>query len=163
MAFPTTGLLDDFNRGNEGPPPSADWTTLVEGHKVVSNECQSNNTSASQNVSMWDTNTFGPDCEVFISIPTLPDFRVEVALRTTTLVLGTHDGYRVSADMGNNGIEIRRVDNGANTQLGADVAFTWAVGDKIGGEVIGSTIKGYIDENNSSIRPDYPHRGAFKD
>ena len=52
MAFPTTGILDDFNRGNEGPPPSANWTTLVQGHKVVSNACTSNSTASTQHISM---------------------------------------------------------------------------------------------------------------
>ena len=29
MAFPTTSILDNFNRDDEGPPPSADWDNIV--------------------------------------------------------------------------------------------------------------------------------------
>ena len=43
MAFPTTGLLDDFNRADEGPPPSASWSISYGGPhgelKVSSNQC----------------------------------------------------------------------------------------------------------------------------
>lgn len=39
MAFPTTGILDNFNRSNEGPPPSSYWSSDVsDGWKVVSNK-----------------------------------------------------------------------------------------------------------------------------
>ena len=37
MAFPTTPIVDSFNRANEGPPPSADW--IADALAVVDNSC----------------------------------------------------------------------------------------------------------------------------
>ena len=39
--FPETAILDNFNRADEGPPPSASWTTPAgfDGLQVVSLEC----------------------------------------------------------------------------------------------------------------------------
>ena len=77
------------------------------------------------------------------------NFRQAIAIRATTLVLATWDGYTCHAQVDNDRILIERVDNDARTQLGASVAFTWADGDKIGLEAIGSTIKGYIDDGGA--------------
>lgn len=30
LNFPATGILDDFNRSNEGPPPGSNWSNLAE-------------------------------------------------------------------------------------------------------------------------------------
>ena len=46
MSFPTTGILDNFNRADESPLTSAMWSTTpaqtltTNKLKVVSNECQ---------------------------------------------------------------------------------------------------------------------------
>ena len=37
--FPTTGIKDNFNRANVGPPPSSNWTCPYNGIKVLSNQC----------------------------------------------------------------------------------------------------------------------------
>ena len=163
MAFPTTGIIDNFNRSDEGPPLSSNWTAVSNGHKVVSNTCEA--TISGDCRSLWNASTFGPDCEAYITIVEETAWCQSVYLRMTTLVNGTMDGYNCYADTGNDYIEIFRVENGGFTQLGASVAHTWADGDKIGGECIGDTIKGYIDsgsgwgEEISRTDSSYPDAG----
>ncbi len=71
MIFPVTSILDDFNRANEGPPPSASWIT---GPKTESNSnglvIDTNRVKATSltygGTASWGV-TFGPDVEVYVS------------------------------------------------------------------------------------------------
>ena len=38
MPFPATSLLDAFTRPDEGPPPSASWTTVTGGQNQESSD-----------------------------------------------------------------------------------------------------------------------------
>lgn len=149
MAFPTTGLLDQFTRGDEGPPPSASWTTMDQGHKVVSNQCDTNAVGEDTFVSGYNASTYGPDSECYFTAVVVNDFGEGVFARLTTLVLATTDGYlywRSSTNV----TRLYRTDNGGFTQLGADgPAFTIANGDKLGIECIDDSIKGYIDDGGA--------------
>jgi hypothetical protein len=140
---------DDFNRANTGPPPSASWTTMLNGHKVVTNACAVN-TAAAQCISFWNAATFGADVEAYATISTAASGgQPEVYARMTTLSSGTTDGYCVrfvkTSGANNDKMRIFRIDNGAFTQLGADVSTSvdYASGDKIGIEVVGTTITAY--------------------
>jgi hypothetical protein len=58
-------LLDDFNRANEGPPPSASWTTgTVAGLIVLANECTRQAAGGFRQDAYWNASQFGPNCEV---------------------------------------------------------------------------------------------------
>lgn len=67
MAFPTTSILDYFNRADEGPPPGADWVNVswTGGLRVVSNACQVD--SYYDCAAFWN-HIVGPDCEVYATI-----------------------------------------------------------------------------------------------
>jgi hypothetical protein len=151
--FPTTGVIDAFNRANTGPPPSADWTTIYNGHKVASNQCIGNATSDA-NLSGWDTNTFGPASEGYITIPTDGDTSATVGifLRLTTLNLSTFDGYNVECQSNGvtNAVAIYRIDNGATTQLGATITQAYSSGDALGGEGAGSNLRAYRKPSGGS-------------
>ena len=150
MAFPTTGILDNFNRGDEGPPPSSNWTDILNGLKVVGNEVKGNSTNQ-YNWSCWNVGTFGPDCEAYITMSdNMTNGGRGTCLRCTTLDSGTIDGY-LSGWYAANDEELRiyRIDNGGFTQLGASVSWISDVGDKIGGEAIGGTIKCYVDDGGA--------------
>jgi hypothetical protein len=148
MAFPTTSVLDDFNRSNEGPPPSANWTDLLNGMEVVSNACKGDN-GGDANVSLWDAATYGADCEAYLTITTRGSNLQLLYLfaRCTTLNIATFDGYDVEYTVvdgvNNDTVIINRIDNGVTTQLGATITLEFANGDKLGIEAIGSTIKAY--------------------
>lgn len=62
MSFPGTPILDTFDRANEGPPPSASWTTVgATGWKVSANRVTANGAGAS---TVWNT-TYGSDVEFY--------------------------------------------------------------------------------------------------
>lgn len=71
MAFPTTPILDNFNRGDEGPPPSANWTTVTwsdGGLKVLSNAAVPEATTTGDYIIYWNASTFGPNLEARFTI-----------------------------------------------------------------------------------------------
>lgn len=150
MAFPTQGVLDNFNRGDEGPPPSGDWAHPAwngnGGLEVVSNQCAAE--GAGYNDSYWDVGV-GPDCEVYVTIPTLPADGEEMGLflRAKDPGAGGLDGYEVYmakvAGAGNDVTRVYRLDNEALTQLGADITQEFAAGEKLGFEAVGSTLTVY--------------------
>lgn len=145
MAFPTNSVLDNFDRSNTGPPPSASWSTIVAGHKILSDLLRSN-ASWSQCASGWNVATFGPDCEVFMTITTQPSSGggYDVLARLTTLTSSTYDGYAFETmNAATDLLNYYRIDNGVFTQLGASINQAFASGDSIGLEVVGSTLTGY--------------------
>jgi len=145
MPFGGTAVLDNFNRANEGPPPSADWTNLLNGLKVVSNQCKGN-AAAAHNVSLFET-VHGADCEAYIEIVTKGGTNdlVDVYARGTTLVGASTDGYmvRLNPQGGTDIVGIYRVTHGVETLLGATVGQEFSNGDSLGIECIGSTIKAW--------------------
>jgi hypothetical protein len=69
MAFPTTPILDDFDRADEGPPPSTNWTTPLGTFGLTVNTLQCAwNGSGSPGFAAWNTPT-GPDCEIYMTYP----------------------------------------------------------------------------------------------
>lgn len=147
MAFPTTGILDSFDRANEGPPPSANWTTGVRGTtsglQVVSNACVQTVADFNTADAWWNVGTFGPDSEVYVTYTTVqsgPDARLYLRLQQPGSS-STVDGYLCLAT--DTSLSTYRLDNGAFTQLGATETITLASGDSLGIEGVGSTITPY--------------------
>ena len=178
ITFPTKGILDDFNRGNEGPPPSANWFTPtgpvgMGGLRVTGNQCMINDLNdIGHGSAFWIDSTFGPDCEAYVTGVTVPDDDtkyIRLYLRMTTTDYSTMDGYIVSFvyDSGQSVCQIFRVDNGINTKLGDDINIILSDGDKLGADITGtdpSTITAYQDtgEGWASIgsREDSDHDDA---
>ncbi len=71
MAAPSTAILDDFNRANEGPPPSSSWTAGLGTNALVvlSNQCA--NGSGQSGGALWGTATTA-DCEVYATAAVVP-------------------------------------------------------------------------------------------
>lgn len=141
MAFPTTGVLDDFDRANEGPPPSSNWTSAIEGsgggHSVLSNQMKANSTPSSN---WWNAAQFGPDCEVHLEIVTFSNGSY-VWIRIQSPGSAAVDGYLVF--IATTTITTYRCDNGGFTQLGASDSVTYSNGDSVGLEAIGTDISVY--------------------
>jgi hypothetical protein len=152
MAFPTTGVLDSFNRADEGPPMTG-WTTGYKGGtnglKVVSNQCQGNVLTA-MNDGWWNAQQYGPDCEAYFTVITKPlaGDQLEIYGRLQTPGSAAVDGY-LARILANAGIGARcqlyRVDNGVATSIATEVSGLpdIASGDLYGLEIIGSTINLY--------------------
>ena len=153
--FPTTGELDNFNRANENPlsnggawsatalRPSPSNFTL----KVVSNVAVSAR-GATGSAQSYLLATYGPDTEVHVTIATKPATTrvISLILRIVDPTLTTFDGYQITftaIDAASDTLRYFRWDNNAATQLGSTVNQELSVGDKIGVDMISSTLAGY--------------------
>lgn len=148
MAFPINGILDNFDRAN-ADPASGTWTTPVTGFAGLNGALaiQGNQLGFRAGVAFWNAQQYGPDCEAYITMATLPatgQGPTYVFARLTGLG-SSADGY--SADFRITGgvptTRIMRFLDGSGTELTSRTDITWANGDSIGIEVIGSTIKLY--------------------
>jgi hypothetical protein len=150
QGFPGTLILDDFNRANEGPPPSANWVyPLIPadgGLEIIGNELGSTVQTAS---SYWNT-LVGPDCEVYVVVHVPPSTAnsepyVELYARATDAG-ATIDGYAVQwyYDGENWRLILIRYDDGAGTTLDMTVMALDA-DREIGMSLIGPEITVYVD------------------
>lgn len=138
MAFPAVATLrDDFNRPNEGPPPSPNWLSPGVGLIVASNQAKT--IAPSADATIWGAYKFGPDCELYFAVPFYQPSSFVVFLRLRELNT-SGDGYRLNIDPPN--WKLYRL--GATvTQLGATATQAITSGDTIGFEATGSTIKAH--------------------
>jgi hypothetical protein len=144
MPFPVNGVLDDFNRANQGPPPSANWTNLYTTSypgtvSVVSNEAAS---TAAWAAIYWNPVQFGPDCEAYYNLRTA-GIEKYVLARIQSPGSAANDGYAIKWSS-TGVISIVRIDNDSYTQLGASSSgHTQVIGDWLGIEIIGNTINSW--------------------
>ncbi|MDR3642149.1 MAG: hypothetical protein P4L74_00800 [Candidatus Doudnabacteria bacterium] len=163
-AFPSTGILDNFNRANQGPPPSSSWTNLENGLDVSSNAVVSN-TAGQPNSSYYNT-AFGPNQEVYVTASNQVGDDFYLTGRMTNISGANFDGYvvYVSTNGSNQAITIYigRADNqdGAgsnftNFTVLADLMYsqtniTIANGDGVGMSIIGNKISAYYRSGSGS-------------
>lgn len=141
-AFPTAGIIDDFNRADESP--AVGFTTNPSGLystsnvRVVSNQLA--NISGDAYVYYSGGGPYGPDCEAYIT-HAVQDGVLELWVRG--LPLGASlDGYQLKRSAADT-FQFYRVDNAVNTQLGSDVAQNLDDGDSWGIEAIGANLSAY--------------------
>lgn len=120
-------LLDDFNRSNEGPPPSASWSTLFASDayfgsiSVVSNVARSSITNAYAGA-YWNT-TYGPHCDVHAKITSKPTDGGYIALLARgsgCTSANTISGYGLKLSTASSGdyfVVMRYNGNGTSTEL----------------------------------------------
>jgi len=159
MPSPVTGVLDNFNRADTATnPPSSSWSTGVfggtlRGHRVVSNQCAEYNVGAGDYYSWWNVQTFGPDCEAYLTVATKPALfgYVGVGVRATTPGVNTCDGYEIEwrTLSGTDEMYLYRVDNRVYTLLGSAVAREITDGDQLHLRASGTTLE--INVNGSSV------------
>ncbi len=147
MAFPTSAVLDTFNRANESP--ATGWTDGPDGGtygniQVVSNQGASVTTDA---WSYWSASTPGPDCEVYGTYAAI-SAALELYCRMGPIGAASVDGYVVVSDATN--IRMMRMDNSVNTILGANIAQALSAGDSFGMDIIGSTLNAYYKASAGS-------------
>ena len=149
MPFPTTGLLDDFNRADEDPLANGTWSGPVRSGQA---QCEVNTNQVSGNTgtngSYWSVASFGPDMEAYIDVPVKAGSGDHEYLyaRCANFGLTTFSGYRVivisrPADLDD--WFLTRFDNNVSTTLVGPTAQTFLAGDSFGIECIGSVIKSY--------------------
>lgn len=147
MAFPTTGLLDDFDGVDENPI-TTNWTTQIHaGHERlqrVSNYLTADGIGVAGS-GWYDQQTFSSDCEAYITLQTLPDEDSNIRLCARLSAVGTtaplgyylilHRQAGVTDEVG-----IFTMDD---IQIGTFVSQEFAAGDSLGFELIGTALKGY--------------------
>jgi hypothetical protein len=151
-AFPSTGILDNFNRANENPLSNAGslgapiTAGSLEKFKLVSNALQDDSLADGGGSSQvyWDAASFGPGSEVYFDLSTLWQASgsdgwciCHIASPGANL-----DGYvfYFSWSTGTTwDISIQRSDNGAWTELESG-STTLASGDSVGLECTASGI-----------------------
>lgn len=167
-SFPQTSILDNFNRANEGPPPSINWTTGLDGSaggfSVDANEAEGLNGVVSS--AWWNVQNFGPDIEVYATIGSVKG-ATRLHFRAQQEGTSTWDGYTLLAYTPTNELFVYRVDNGVQTQLGVAIAQTISSGDSFGAKMVGSTITVYYKIGAGSwtevgTRTDGTYTGAGK-
>jgi hypothetical protein len=143
VQFPSTDILDTFNRANEGPPMTG-WTTISSGLKVLTNQCAPNDTD--HNNAARTTAMSGPDVEAYVTIATHPVAAGESAVgaRIDSAGGGIYaTGYWVihSPSGGTDPINIYRTDPAPTLLQGFSQDL--AAGDKLGIRCRGSTIEAW--------------------
>jgi len=160
MAFPTTSVLDDFNRANENPLSSAgSWGTSIfdnfggagDSFKLVSNAIQDDSAAdgAGSGQAFWDGATYGPAVEVYVTFTTIwgnasSDFWFWLQGSGEDNASNANlDGYIAYAaySAGSWVYTLSRVDNGVSTEIrAAQTGPTLANGDKLGMECSASGV-----------------------
>lgn len=140
MAFPTTGLLDDFNRADGAL--GANWSQPVavampDTVVIVSNQAD---TTTNRGSAYWNVETFGPDSEVYV---TTPLWDTTAIFLNMVSVGASADGYEVRGRFSPALTNVYRMDSTVLTQLGADIAFTGANGDSFGADNVAGSISAY--------------------
>lgn len=123
IAGPTTSVLDDFNRADQGPPPSSNWTTLGGGDLVVaSNELAAGDAGAC--TYYWNAASFGPNFEAFITLTDTGSASFNVWLMNTT----TYNGYGMAFNLNDDNARIVLVNTAVQSNL-TSVSHVAAIGN----------------------------------
>ncbi len=146
MAFPTTSVLDDFNRADG--PPGANWTSPVyldSGlFEIVSNTATP---VTGLKGGYWNPSTFGPGDEVFMDIPTRGSSTISIFIDIDPI---PQNGYRLACTVTPTQ-QILRIDGGSETQIGATQTVAIASGDSIGiSHESGGAIEAWVKQGSWS-------------
>lgn len=143
--FPTTGILDDFNRadGDLGANWTGPFLLGTNDLAIVSN--QATGASVAVCTDGYNVATYGPDSEVRVSVPTR-NGHVSVFLRLSGLGSSV-DAYQFRTDNVSNW-QYHRWDNDSFTLLGSTISDSAAY-TAIGADMIGSTLTGYRETSGT--------------
>ena len=143
MAFPTTPILDSGVGADASP--ATGWTDNVDGTSYGGIRRTSNTLGSISGDSWdyWSANTsIGPNVEVYATFPAIDTSQSAILYaRMASLGSGSVDGYHVQVIPGLSRIQVRRVDNNAETVLGSNITQAFAAGDSLGMAITGSTIE----------------------
>ena len=158
MPFPTTPILDNFNRADSSSI-GGDWSQFMRSgsYDMGISSNQEYNPDAEYNGLYHDAAQFGPDCETYVTVAVLPPyenyFALYIRLKDVTVDVWNYDGYQAGLwrydNAGNDrlNLTIRRVDDNVLTQLGAGVDIgDHGNGDRLGIRAVGSSLELWYDD-----------------
>lgn len=146
--YPTTGLLDDFNRANESPLSAAGmWTASVDGSGAPNLDTNAVVGPVSGTFYTMRTDAaYNADQEAYMSIPTLPTAArlcsLFLRLQAANIGTSTFTGYQFQC-LESSGSFICRIyyqSAGSATQIVITTILLTA-GDKIGAQAQGSKLR----------------------
>jgi glucose/arabinose dehydrogenase len=149
--FPSTPVLDDFNRANE--PLTTPWVADVAGLAVEGNALVQN---SGYGFPIWDGEVFGPDQEAYITIQTIegsPATERDLVLKAQGTTSNTaHIEIRYDATVGE--VAVGTYDPGSGWLAhGAPISISYAAGDRLGCRAYGNgTIEVYKNSTKVGTR-----------
>lgn len=152
MAFPTTPILDNFNRANESPLGGGWSANPIYGgvgmFRIVSNQAQ--NISGASGHGYWAT-SFGADQEVYATIADWAGFNGFYLLARGTDFNNdfNQDYYLLTVSKTGNSFELTRVINDSGTVIGSTTQVI-SSGDSIGLVCAGSSIQGWYKSSGGN-------------
>lgn len=150
LAFPTTGILDNFNRANS-TGLGANWTAFrgITAPNVISNTAGHPTLNAT--AAAWNPGKFGPNCEVYATVPTLLDSSLTERLYLRiSAISSTPNGYMILLHPSTSEIQVYRLDSNVATLLKTFTGQTIGAGDSFGASMIGSIIRVYYKVSGGS-------------
>lgn len=176
MAFPTTSILDSFNRANEDPIDTGwDGTHIfVAGDSgklaLISNGLTNATGGGTDTSEAYDAATYSGNVEIYATLSTVS----AVAADTWRLLIlnenssATQDGYElyIEKSAGTDIWRLRRRDNVVATVLGADMSQEISSGDSVGMSLVDGTLTAYYKASAGSwttigSRTDATYSGAW--
>jgi hypothetical protein len=154
MAFPSTGVIDNFNRA-DAANLGANWTDDTAGLKITSNKAAATATST-EYLAHYNVTTYGGSLECFVTL-SLANTTAEIELWALD---GSLNGYRITFLPASSVIRVRRKDAGVSTQLGADISQAIGLTDQIGFSRVAGVITVYINGVSVGTRNDSTYATA---
>ena len=147
--FPTTGVLDDFNRSNSGTL-GANWISVFSDLSISSNRAAGS--SSSDNDDYYNAASYGPDVEAYTTITTLPGNNNYVQLWARLDVTNTNL-YLLEYEQlsGTDAVRFYRVDGGSSiVQIGSTINQNFSAGDLLGLRIVGSALTAWYKPTGGS-------------
>jgi hypothetical protein len=143
-AFPEPGVIDNFNRANEGPPPSSAWVDQfvmgVVGNEGAARQASTNNYDAP---AVWRT-VFPANQESYVEIVTRQDDTMVQTVLARYQDASNYVAIATSRDDGaGDTISIGEVVSGAGATIGGPYTIIYQDGDSIGIRCVGTTIEAW--------------------
>lgn len=136
--FPTTSLLDDFNRADGAL--GANWSNKILASDSANMSILSNTLRGSDATSSayWSASQFGPDIEAYLTYSTASSSGTYIyAKMQNPNVSGATDGYILGQTAS---VFLLRIDNDVNTSLTPSISLVPANGDSLGIRIEGSRV-----------------------
>lgn len=167
-----TPILDSFTRADSTTTLGANWSLLTDfavgGTNLgISGNAAYKGSGVAYVVMYWNVATFGPDCEVYLTISTLSaSDNLTLYARAKEPGNATYDGYALNIDLSTTPDTwvISKIVNGTSTPISSSITQNVVSGEKILLECRGSTMKAYHFTGGSWVEKlsivDTTHVGA---
>lgn len=150
-----TAVLDSFTRADSGTL-GANWTADISGQGFSSWTIASNTCDASAggfDSSYWNPSSFGPACEVFCTVTTLPATQeLRLLARINNPGGSTVTAYELEVSVGGADTLLYRRDSDVTRVLMGTIGVSVAAGNKLALVCNGTSIQAYKDTGGGWVQ-----------